>query len=156
MKKVTTYDVYGKSHDVDVDNLEISVHVYGIAMDDEGNVLISPQWDGFDFPGGTAEKGETHVDTLKREFREESGYDVEPTELIGFETSFFHHRNKDYQSYLVFYRVKIVGGELSDAGFNEEERQYAKMARWVTLDELKSMHHACSVNVIDGLLKKLV
>jgi hypothetical protein len=28
--------------------------------------------------------------------------------------------------------------------------------RWVTLDELESMHHACSVNVIDELMKKLV
>ena len=156
MKQIITLDVFGNPHKVSADNLEISVHVYGIAIDGD-KVLISPQWDGFDFPGGTANKGETHIETLKREFQEETGYEVEPLELLAFYTTFFHHhkRNKDYQSYLVFYRVKIVGGKLTDAGFDTDEKEYASLAKWVPLKDLRTMHHACSVNILDELIAKL-
>ncbi len=157
MRRITTHDVFGRAYEAGTDDLELSVHVYGLAVD--GNkVLISPQWDGYDFPGGTVKKGETHIETLKREFKEETGYDVEPVELLDFRTSFFHHhmRMKDYQSYLVFYRVKIVGGELSDSGFDAGERQYAEIARWATFDELKNMRFASNLDIADELLVKLV
>lgn len=149
-------DLYGKEFTADTSKLKLSVHVYGIAEQD-GKILISPQFDGFDFPGGTAEKGETHLETLKREFKEETGYDIEPMGIIDVYTAFFHHiRTGDgYQAYLIYYRVKITGGELSDAGFDEAERSYAKLARWVTLNELKSMRHVCSVDIVDDLLEKL-
>lgn len=58
----------------------------------------------------------------------------------------------DHHSLLVFYLVKIVGGELSDEGFDEDEREYAKIARWVDLDELRRMRHACSVDIADKLI----
>ena len=81
VRRITTHDVFGRAYEAGTDDLELSVHVYGLAVD--GNkVLISPQWDGYDFPGGTVKKGETHIETLKREFKEETGYDVEPVELL--------------------------------------------------------------------------
>ena len=149
-------DLYGKEFVADTNKLNLSVHVYGIAKQD-GKILISPQFDGFDFPGGTAEKGETHLETLKREFKEETGYEVEPLELVDVYTSFFRHikTGQDYQSYLIYYQVKIVGGELSTSGFDEFEKSYAKLARWVTPEELKIMRHACSIDIIDNLLNKI-
>lgn len=156
MKQITAHDVFGNPYKVNVDSLEIAVHVYGIAVND-GKVLISPQWDGFDFPGGTANKGETHIETLKREFREETGYEVKPLELLSFHTTFFRHHKRDvnYQSYLVFYRVKIVGGGLTDVGFDTDEKEYARLAKWVPLEDLKMMHHVCSANILDELISKL-
>ena len=56
-KKIVTYDVYNKEYIVDPDKLNLSVHLYGIAIKNN-KILIVPQFDGFDFPGGTAEKGE--------------------------------------------------------------------------------------------------
>ena len=120
-----------------------------------GKALVSPQFDGYDWPGGTFKLGETVQDTLIREFKEETGYDVEPVKLLNIYTSFFHHvkRNKDTQSYLIFYSVKIVGGEISDQGFDVDEREYAKLARWVSLDELAEMKFACNLNISDELLR---
>lgn len=122
--KISTYDVYNNKYISDVDNLNISVHIYGIAMEND-KILISPQYDGYDFPGGTAEKGENHIETLIREFKEETGYLVKPIKLLNVYTSFFHHqkRNKDYQSYLIYYLVKIVDGEISNEGFDEDEKE---------------------------------
>lgn len=93
-KKIETYDVYNNKYIADVNKLELSVHIYGIAIEN-GKILISPQYDGYDFPGGTAEKGETHIDTLVREVKEETGYLVEPIELLNIYTSFFSSHKKE-------------------------------------------------------------
>lgn len=151
--KIVTTDYYGNKHEADTDDLVVSVHVYGVAVRDN-KALISPQFDGYDWPGGTFKLGEDTVQTLKREFKEETGYDVESVKLLDIETSLFHHykRGTDHHAVLIFYMVKIVGGELSDAGFDADEREYAKLARWVSFDELREMHHACSIDIADKIL----
>lgn len=153
MKTVIAKDVFGNTYEVEAAKLVPSVHVYGIAVQD-GKALISPQFDGYDWPGGTFELGESTEETLKREFKEETGYEVRPRKLIGIYTSFFHHhkRNIDYQSFLVFYLVEIVGGEISTDGFDVDEREYAEKARWMTLDALETMRHACSIDIAAELL----
>lgn len=156
MDKITTTDMFGNTYEVAREDLIPSIHVYGIAIRD-GKALISPQFDGYDWPGGTFKLGEDTVSTLKREFKEETGYEVEPVRLIDIYTSFFHHpkRQRDYHSLLIFYLVKIVGGELSKDGFDEDERGYAELAEWVDLADLRHMHHACSINIADNILDKI-
>ncbi len=153
MSFVTTTDYYGNKHSAKTEDLLVSIHVYGIAIKD-GMALISPQFDGYDWPGGTFKLGEDTIQTLKREFKEETGFEVEPIKLLDVETSLFHHekRNADYHSIMVFYLVKITDGQLSDAGFDADEREYAKLARWVDLKELHKMRHACSINIADKLM----
>lgn len=153
MSEITTTDYYGNKYQADPDKMQVSVHVYGIAVRD-GQALISPQFDGYDWPGGTFKLGEDTIQTLKREFKEETGFDVEPIELLDVETSLFHHykRGTDHHSILIFYLVKIVGGELSDEGFDEDEKEYAKMAKWLPLAEIRKMRHACSIDIADKLL----
>lgn len=153
MKKIITTDYYGKQYEVPVTDLRPSIHVYGIAINN-GEALISPQFDGYDWPGGTFQLGEDTIQTLKREFKEETGFEVEPLRLLHLETSLFHHpkSNTDHHSLLVFYLVEIVGGELSDAGFDTDEQEYAKLAQWVPLEQLRQMHHACSVDIADKIL----
>ena len=155
--KIDTYDVYNNKYIADVDKLNLSIHIYGIAIEN-GKILISTQYDGYDFPGGTAEKGETHIETLVREVKEETGYLVQPIELLNIYTSFFHHakENKDYQSYLIYYLVKIVDGEISNEGFDEDEKEYAKTAKWINMEELKNMRFASSINIADELINKIL
>lgn len=153
MKKIITVDVFGGEHEAKVESLIPKVHVYGIAVQD-GKALISSQFDGYDWPGGTFELGENTIETLRSEFKEETGYDVEPTKLLAIHTSFFHHLKKDldYQSFLVFYAVKIVDGEISTTGFDADEREYASEAKWVDIDELHKMKHACSLDIDEELI----
>lgn len=150
---VITTDYYGKTYHTTTDKLIPQIHVYGIAVQGD-KALISPQFDGYDWPGGTFKLGEDTITTLKREFKEETGYDVEPTKLLTIHTSFFHHpkKNLDFQSFLVFYAVKITGGKLSTAGFDDDEQNYAKLARWVKIDQLQQMHHACSIDIANELI----
>ena len=151
---IITHDVYGKEYIAQKDKLETSNHFYGIAIKDD-KVLVSPQFGGYDFPGGTSEKGENHIETLIREFKEETGLIVEPVRLIAMHTSFFHHlkRNKDYQSYMAYYIVKVIGGEISDDGFDEDEKEYAELAKWVDIEYLLENKHANSINIKDELIE---
>ncbi len=152
MIQVITTDHNGNEYTVDSQSLKPSIHVYGIAIEN-GKALIVPQFDGYDWPGGTFELGEDTVQTLKREFKEETGLEVEPVKLLDVETSLFHHfkRNTDHHSLLVFYLVKIVGGEISDAGFDVDEREYAKLAKWVQIEDLRKMHLACNIDIADKI-----
>jgi len=146
--KITTRNVYGEEFEAEAGKLALSVHVYGVAVRD-GKILISPQFDGYDFPGGTVELGETLAESLVREIYEETGLKAKPVKLLNIYTSFFHHHKtgKDYQTYLIYYLVDVEDGEITAAGFDEDEKEYAKMARWVTIDELNDMRHASSNNI---------
>lgn len=67
------------------------LRVYGIVLRD-GHVLLSrEQYRGIDmikFPGGGMEFGEVPTETLKREFKEETGLDIRPGSLF-YLTDFF-------------------------------------------------------------------
>lgn len=149
---IRVYDVEKNPIEVDEKNLVMKHNVYGIAIKD-GKVLIVPQWndDGFDFPGGHVELGEHHLDALKREFFEETGFDIEIGELICADTVFFQHPKRDYptQHIGLIYSVTITGGKISTDNFDKHEKDYARKAQFVTLEDLKSMQY------MSGLHKQL-
>lgn len=119
-------------------------NVYGIAIKN-GKVLVVPQWhdDGFDFPGGHVELGEHHLDALRREFFEETGLTIEVGELLCADTVFFKHPVRDYptQHIGLVYAVTVTGGKISTDNFSEHEKTHACKAKFVTLDELKSLRY---------------
>ena len=153
MNTIITTDYYGNKYEVRPENLAVSIHVYGIAMQDD-KLLILPQHDGYGWPGGTFKLGEDTVQTLQREFKEETGFDIEPVKLLDIETNLFHNprSNRDYHSISIFYLVKVVGGKLSDNGFGANEREYAKLAKWIAFSDLRKMHYAFSIDIADKLL----
>ncbi len=141
---ITAYDVEKNPIEVDEKTLVMKHNVYGIAIKD-GKVLVVPQWhDGsFDFPGGHVELGEHHLDALRREFFEETGLDIEVGELICADTVFFKHPKRDYptQHIGLVYAVNITGGKISTDNSSKHEKTYARKAKFVTPDELKSLRY---------------
>ncbi|MDR2976279.1 MAG: NUDIX domain-containing protein [Streptococcaceae bacterium] len=160
MKNIRATDIYGKEYSIEVKNLSLSIHVYGIAVKDS-RILVLPGYDGFGFPGGTLELGETHRETLRREFLEETGLEIEIDQLLGVYDSFFRDEEYDIsdQSLLIFCSVKIESGEISDAGFDAAEKKFAKKAVWKTLEELHEMRLAMNIdlkNELLGFVEKLI
>ena len=141
-KKIIAKSIEGIQTEVSAENLQFRIGLYAVVCAD-GKILISPQWkeNGFDFPGGTLDLGENHIDGLIREVQEETGFTVKPDKVIGIWTSFFTHprTKKHCHSIQIYYSAEIVSGEISTDGFDEGELSYAKSARFVSLEELKLM-----------------
>lgn len=90
-----------------------------MVYDHNGNILVQdrldPDWPGLCFPGGHVEPGESFVESVIREVREETGLTIENPRLCGTK----QFQTKDNERYVVlFYKTDRFSGELcsSDEG----------------------------------------
>lgn len=80
---------------------------------DHNRVLVqdrlNPNWPGITFPGGHVEPGESFVESVVREVREETGLTIENPQLCGIK----QFQTQDGVRYVVlFYRADTFTGEL--------------------------------------------
>ena len=97
----------------------------------ENKVLIAKRKKAFmgspwEFPGGKAEKNETHQECLKRELYEKLGIEAE---IGAFVCSFRHVLNCQSAIHLFAYQVTHISGEFQLRDHEE--------IRWVTVEELE-------------------
>jgi len=116
------------------------VAVYGVCEDPEGRVLltraasyltVAGRWF---LPGGGIDHGEDPVAALEREFREETGLEVEVGDLLGVLADVFPVPDGDLQISLhtvrIIYAIRSYKGRLRD-----EQNGSTDAARWVLPDE---------------------
>lgn len=140
-KKIKCRTIDGKTIEVNTSELSFRPSVYGVIIKDE-KVLLSPQFgDGYDIPGGGMDLGELLTDTLVREVREETGVTIKPLRVLLVQDDFFFHpyKKKPFQTPLIYFLCDVVGGEISDANFDEHEKIYAKKAEWVPIEKVASL-----------------
>ena len=104
-------------------NRGMTLGVRGLVMDADGRVLLVRHTyvDGWFFPGGGVESGETAAHALGREMAEEAGVEITaPPTLLGFFSNAAVFRN----DHVVFYRVTdwrpcppASDGEIAERGF---------------------------------------
>lgn len=99
--------------------------------DHSGNILVqnrrAQDWPGICFPGGHVEPGESFVESVIREVREETGLTVENPILCGtkqFQT------DKDERYVVLFYKTDRFSGELKSSDEGE--------VFWIPRDTLAS------------------
>jgi ADP-ribose pyrophosphatase YjhB (NUDIX family) len=149
-KEVICTDINGKEYKVPVSKLAFRPSVYGVIIENE-KVLLSKQWDGYDFPGGGMDLGETIEESLKREIKEETGLEVKVGKVVACENSFFklpHREDKFVHSILIYYLCERTGGELSTANFDEHEKEYADMPEWIDINDVKKIKFYNSVGSV--------
>lgn len=139
-KNVTGYDINGKIIKMPIGKLSFRPSVYGVVVE-KGKVLLSKQWDGYDFPGGGVEIGETIEEALIREFWEETGIKVKVGRILACESSFFKlpSSGKYVQSILMYYKCKKIGGKLTTENFDESEKTYADMPEWINVKDVNKL-----------------
>lgn len=95
----------------------------------DGKILVQdrkkPDWPGLCFPGGHVEPGESFVESVIREVREETGLTIENPALCGIK-QFQTEANARYV--VLFYRADRFSGELRSS---EEGEVF-----WVSREEL--------------------
>lgn len=156
IRSVKCEDIEGNKYQVSTSDLTFRPAVYGIIIKDR-KILLSKQWDGYDFPGGGIELGEDIQDALVREVKEETGMDVKPSKILYCSNSFFKlpFKGNFVHSIHMFYLCDITGGELSTKFFDENEVKYADKPEWVDLDKFPSVKIYSSVDAME-VLKDLI
>lgn len=94
---------------------------------------VKKDWQGYTLPGGHVEPGESFVDAVIREMKEETGLTIENPRLCGVKQ--FPLRDGDYETgrYIVFlFETDQFSGELASS----DEGQM----HWVKKCELKSVN----------------
>ncbi|MDA1079835.1 MAG: NUDIX domain-containing protein [bacterium] len=149
---VVCHDIDGKAYPIPSDQLTFRPAVYAVIIQND-QILLSKQWDGYDFPGGGINLGESNVAAVTREVREETGLDIEAGRVLFANNSFFKlpYKEKFVHSIHMYYSCKVIGGELSVQNFDEQEKKYASLAEWVPLDSFAKLKFYTSANAQDIL-----
>ena len=112
--------------------------VVAVVEDAEGRVLLIHKTDNnlWALPGGGHEIGETITETVVREVKEETGYDVEVEAITGTYTDPGHVMAYDdgevRQQFSIAFRARLLGGE---AQTSSESREVV----WLTPDEMDKL-----------------
>ncbi len=88
----------------------VSVAV-GVVFDDDGNVMLARTTYGARHigpPGGRIEHGESPVAAVRREFSEETGFEIHVDRLIGI----YSFTDQDHEALAYAFLCSIVAGEL--------------------------------------------
>lgn len=88
---------------------------------------VNPSWSGVTFPGGHVELGESFVDSVIREVKEETGLEVANVHLCGIKQ--FIPKDGSYRYIVLLYKTSTFSGELKSS---EEGRVF-----WIEREELK-------------------
>lgn len=117
MAKIKAIDKLGNEVYFEEDEFIDRTGVYGIAVDSRGILLVYDKtrkmWD---LPGGGIEEGEDKQEGLKREIKEETGFEVaDNMKLVDSYIEYYkaYGEPKPWKSERNYYLVKIIGGELA-------------------------------------------
>lgn len=93
-------------------------------------------------PGGRCELGESTADTAIREFKEETGIDMESVKGLGMIENFFtsSFNGKKYHEILMIQEAKIINKELYDKNIFdniEKKKKDFLIYEWLEIDKLK-------------------
>lgn len=72
-----------------------------------------PQWPGITFPGGHVEPGESFVESVIREVREETGLEIADVRLCGIKQ--WTQENGEYRYIVFFFKTDRFSGTLRDS-----------------------------------------
>ncbi|MFF4229006.1 NUDIX hydrolase [Streptomyces sp. NPDC001820] len=126
--------------------------VTAVALNEAGEVLLIHKTDNdlWALPGGGVDVGESVADAAVRETKEETGFDVEVTGLVGLYTNPAHVMAYDdgevRQQFSICFTAKITGGELQTSS----ESKGVAFVRPDRLDEL-NIHPSMRMRIDRGL-----
>ena len=100
--------------------------VVAVLEDDQGRILLIHKTDNdlWALPGGGHDIGESIANTMVREVKEETGYDVAVTGIVGTYTNPRHVMAYDdgevRQQFSICFAARLLGGELKTSSESKE------------------------------------
>jgi ADP-ribose pyrophosphatase YjhB (NUDIX family) len=117
----------------------------------DNKILLTKGGDDYSLPGGHSQIGETSQETIIREFKEETGLDVEPLNVISTYENFWKWDNKDCHQLCIYYKLKMVD-ETQELVPNPDTKGIEYV--WLELEKLKSINLypvGISVQILDNI-----
>ncbi|MFE4650997.1 NUDIX hydrolase [Streptomyces sp. NPDC056707] len=129
--------------------------VTAVALNEAGEVLLIHKTDNdlWALPGGGVDVGESVADAAVRETKEETGFDVEVTGLVGLYTNPAHVMAYDdgevRQQFSICFTARILGGELRTSSESKE-------VAFVAADRLDGLnvHPSMRMRIEHGLARR--
>nr|WP_297709072.1 8-oxo-dGTP diphosphatase [uncultured Butyrivibrio sp.] len=102
---------------------------------------IKEDWKGYTLPGGHVEPGESFVDAVIREMKEETGLDIKNPRLAGVKQFPIIDGGKENGRYIVFLfkTNEFSGSVISSAEGKMEWFEYSKLSEMDTVNDLEEL-----------------
>lgn len=134
----------------DVDGVLFSYRVGGVLIKNN-KILLTKGGDDYSLPGGHSQIGETSQETIIREFKEETGLDVEPLIVISTYENFWKWDDKNCHQLCINYRLKMINkNQELIPNPDTKGTEYV----WLELEKLKSIN-LYPIGISDQILNKV-
>lgn len=140
-------------------NLEDKVFNYRIAAiikkDNKILVTVRNNSDYVSFIGGRAKIGETSIEAVIREVKEETGYDTKHKRIMGIMENFYisRHNNKPYHEILIIHELEFADKNVYEKEVIDNYEETNAKFTWKSIEELKKENFKPQ-QVLDYLDKK--
>lgn len=109
----------------------------------DGKLLVQRDRDGYEYalPGGHVKIGETTVDSLVREYKEETGADIRVGNLLWTEESFWNWNGTNAHSIAFYYRIELIDcSDIPDTGeFISHKDNCDVVLEWIPVEKLSDI-----------------
>lgn len=144
------------------ENWQFFYKVRAIIEDDNGNFMISHEAGKHIFPGGSCEKGETNLEAIKREIKEEAGIELNDDEFIEIlELEALYGKYFDFRTRLfvprctrtVYYYARCSSKiDTSKMQLSDDEKSQAFKIAFVNSDDLIQFLETDHSKAINGAI----
>lgn len=134
------------------ESMDLRVAAYAVVTDEHDRILLARWTEGrrvaWTMPGGGLEEGEDPELAVRRELREETGFHIETTQLLGIHSRVIpgsrrvHKSDSPLHTLRIVYRADITGGRL-----RFETNGSTDMAAWFTLPEVAKLQRVKLVDI---------
>ena len=124
---------------IDVDDYKLNVRAAGVIIHN-GKILVhrNVNSDHYALIGGRVEIGESSVDTIKREIKEELGKNIEITGYVSTIENFFEMKGSKYHEIMFVHKIEFINKEDKKIEYtmkNIEGKDYLQY-EWIELDRI--------------------
>jgi len=121
-----------------IGNINYREAVRGIIIKNNKILMVHSKNKDYKFPGGGIKKGEAHIDALKREIEEETGYVcIAVNEQVGIvtEKSKDRYANNRIFKMISYYYIAEVSNIIKSQKLDDYEARLEFKPEWVSIDD---------------------